>query len=152
MSDLSFQKRLASEILGVGVSRIRIDPKRIEDVEAAITREEVKKLIRDGAIWVEPVHGIAGYSSRVRHAQRVKGRRRGHGKRKGTKEARLDSKELWMGRIRKIRRYLRYLRDKKLIDARTYRRLYMLAKGGYFNSLSSLKLYLRENNILKEAR
>ncbi|MEL9908792.1 MAG: 50S ribosomal protein L19e [Desulfurococcus sp.] len=152
MSDLTLQKRLAADLLGVGVSRIRVDPGRIEDVEAAITREDVRRLIKEGAIWVAPKHGITGYSSKVRHKQRVKGRRRGHGKRKGSKTARLDEKEVWMNKIRKIRRYLRYLRDKKFIDAKTYRRLYMLAKGGHFNSLSSLKLYLKENNILKEVR
>ncbi|WP_448578332.1 50S ribosomal protein L19e [Thermosphaera sp.] len=152
MSDLSLQKRLAAEILGVGVSRIRIDPSRAEEVSDAITREEVKRLLKEGAIWVEPVHGIAGVSSKVRKTQRAKGRRRGQGKRKGVKTARLDEKEAWMGKIRKMRRFLRYLRDKNLIDKRTYRRLYRLAKGGAFRNLSSLKLYLKENKILKEVK
>jgi len=152
MSDLAFQKRLAADVLGVGVSRIRIDPSRVEDVSAAITREDVKRLIKEGAIWVAPEHGITGYNSKIRHIQRSKGRRRGYGKRKGKKSARLDEKDARMSGIRKIRRYLRYLRDRKLIDRRTYRRLYMLAKGGYFHSLTSLKLYLKENNILKEVK
>ncbi|MEM4452578.1 MAG: 50S ribosomal protein L19e [Thermosphaera sp.] len=152
MSDLSLQKRLAAEVLGVGVSRIRIDPARADDVSAAITREDIRKLIKEGAIWVEPVHGIAGVSSKVRRVQRSKGRRRGHGKRKGVKTARLEDKEAWMARIRKMRRFLRYLRDKNMIDKRTYRRLYRLAKGGAFKSLASLKLYLRENKILKEVK
>lgn len=134
------------------MDRIWIDPSRVEDVEAAITRKDVKKLINDGVIRVKPEHGIAGYSSKVRQKQRVKGRSRGHGKRKGSKNARSNSKEEWMNRIRKIRRYLRSLRDRKLIDRRTYRRLYMLAKGGQFSSLASLKLYLKENNILREVR
>ncbi|MEM1635759.1 MAG: 50S ribosomal protein L19e [Thermosphaera sp.] len=152
MSDLSLQKRLAAEVLGVGVSRIRIDPARADDVSAAITREDIRKLIKEGAIRVEPVHGIAGVSSKVRRVQRSKGRRRGHGKRKGVKTARLEDKEAWMARIRKMRRFLRYLRDKNMIDKRTYRRLYRLAKGGAFKSLASLKLYLRENKILKEVK
>ncbi|MEM0506412.1 MAG: 50S ribosomal protein L19e [Thermosphaera sp.] len=152
MSDLSLQKRLAAEVLGVGVSRIRIDPARADDVSAAITREDIRKLIKEGAIWVEPVHGIAGVSSKVRRVQRSKGRRRGHGKRKGVKTARLEEKEAWMARIRRMRRFLRYLRDKNMIDKRTYRRLYRLAKGGAFKSLASLKLYLRENKILKEVK
>ena len=46
MSDLSLQKRLAAEILGVGESRIWIDPNRIEDVADAITREEIRGLIK----------------------------------------------------------------------------------------------------------
>jgi large subunit ribosomal protein L19e len=150
VSDLTLQKRLAAEILGVGVSRIRIDPARISDVAQAITREDVKKLIKTGAIWAEQERGVTGYSSKIRRKQRVKGRSRGHGKREGGKYARSDPKEAWMNRIRKIRGYLRYLRDHGVLDARTYRYLYMLAKGGYFTSLASLRLYLKERGILKE--
>lgn len=152
MTDLSLQKRLAAEVLGVGVSRIWIDPTKADVVAQAISREDIKRLIKDGVIAVRPEHGITGYSSKVRHRQRTKGRRRGHGKRKGKKGARQDEKEMWANRIRKIRRFLRYLRDKKLIDRRTYRRLYMLAKGGYFRSFAALKLYLKENKILKEVK
>jgi len=150
MSDLTFQKRLASEILGVGVSRIRVDPARVDDVADAITREEIKRLIEERAIYVKPVHGNAGYSSKLRHVQRRKGRRRGSGKRKGVRTARMDEKVAWMNRIRKMRRYLRYLRDRKLIDKKTYRRLYRLAKGGFFKSFSSLRTYLVEQGILKK--
>lgn len=150
MTDLTLQKRLAAEVLGVGISRIKIDPTRVSEVAQAITREDIRKLIKEGAIWAEPERGVAGYSSRIRHKQRVKGRRRGHGKREGGKYARTDPKEVWMNRIRKIRRYLRYLRDHGIIDRKTYRRLYMLAKGGYFTSFASLRLYLKEKGILKE--
>ena len=152
MPDLSLQKRLAAEILGVGESRIWIDPNRIEDVADAITREEIRGLIKDGVIQVKPVHGNSRERWRKRHLQRKKGRRRGYGKRKGKKTARKDKKEEWMNRIRKIRRFLRYLRDNGIIDRKTYRRLYMLAKGGTFHSLASLKHYMKEHGILKEKR
>lgn len=152
MTDLSLQKRLASEILGVGVSRVKISPARISDVAEAITREDVKRLIEEGAIWAEPEHGITGYSSKVRRLKRRKGHRRGHGKRKGSKDARLSPKQIWVSRIRKIRAFLRYLRDKKIIDKKTYRKLYMLAKGGYFSSFNALKIYLREQGIVKDIK
>jgi len=150
MTDLSIQKRLAAEILGVGVSRIRIDPSRIDEVAEALTREDIKKLIKDGVISVKPVHGNSRARWRYIHEQMKKGRRRGLGKRKGVKTARTDKKEVWMNRIRKMRRFLRYLRDNGVIDRKTYRRLYMLAKGGYFRTFASLRLYLVEKGILKE--
>ncbi len=150
MSDLTLQKRLAADILGVGVSRIRINPDRIEDVEDAITREEIRGLIKDGAIYVVPPHTNSRGRWRIRREKRRKGRRRGYGRRKGAATARTDEKEVWMYKIRKMRRYLRYLRDHGQIDRRTYRRLYMLAKGGAFKSLSSLKHHLREKGILEE--
>ncbi len=152
MPDLTTQKRLAAEILGVGVSRIWIDPERIDDVAEAITREDIKRLIHDGVIKVKPIHGNSRARWKVRHEQRKKGRRRGYGRRKGDATARHDRKENWMNRIRKIRRFLRYLRDHNMIDRRTYRRLYRLAKGGVFKSLASLKHYLKEHEILKEVR
>lgn len=147
--DLSIQRRLAAEILGVGESRIRIDPKEIERVSEAITREDVKRLIREGIIYVEPVHGNSRGRWRRVHRQKVKGRRRGHGKRKGASNARMPAKRVWVARIRKMRRYLRYLRDHGIIDPRTYRRLYRLAKGGAFKSLSALQAYMRESGIVK---
>jgi LSU ribosomal protein L19E len=152
MTDVSLQKRLASEILGVGESRVRVDPARISDVAQAITREDIKRLIREGAIWVEPEHGITGYSSKVRHLKRKRGHRRGHGKREGSKNTRVGYKDAWVNRIRKIRRFLRYLRDKKVIDRKTYRKLYMLAKGNYFSTFSALKLYLKEQGLVKEVK
>lgn len=152
MTDLSLQKRLAAEILGVGESRIWIDPERIDEVADAITKNEIRGLIKSGVIRVKPVHKNSRERWRKRHKQERKGRRRGHGKRKGRKTARKDRKEDWMNRIRKIRRYLRYLRDHGIIDRRTYRRLYMLAKGGTFHSLASLKHYMKEKGILKEVR
>ncbi len=147
--DLSIQKRLAAEILGIGESRIWIDPERIEDVQAATTKDDIRKLIKEGVITVKPVRGNSRIRWRIRHEQRKKGRRRGHGKRKGAKTARLSKKEAWMNKIRKIRRYLRYLRDKGIIDRRTYRRLYMLAKGGMFKNLSSLQAYMKEHGIIR---
>ncbi len=152
MTDLSLQRRLAAEVLGVGESRIWIDPSRIDEVVDAITREDIRRLIKDRVIQVKPVHVNSRERWRKRHLQRKKGRRRGYGKRKGKKTARKDRKEEWMNRIRKIRRFLRYLRDHGVIDRKTYRRLYMLAKGGTFRSLNALKHYMKEKGIVKEIR
>ncbi|MGD2065814.1 MAG: 50S ribosomal protein L19e, partial [Candidatus Bathyarchaeota archaeon] len=44
---LKSQRRLAAEIMKVGENRVWIDPERIDYVEAAITREEIKKLIHE---------------------------------------------------------------------------------------------------------
>ncbi|GBF09681.1 50S ribosomal protein L19e [Aeropyrum pernix] len=152
--DYRFQRRLAAEILGVGESRIWIspDPELREEIEGAVTKADVRALIKRGVIKVIPEKGNAGHASKVRHMQRRKGRRRGMGRRKGVATARLDPKERWMHRIRKIRRYLRYLRDKQVIDRKTYRRLYMLAKGGTFRDLASLKRYMADRGLAPEEK
>ena len=136
--------KLAAEVLGVGESRIWIDHRKLEEVGEVVSKEDVRKLIKKGVIKVEPEKGNSRARWKVRHEQRKKGRRRGYGKRKGKATARQDPKEAWMYRIRKIRRFLRYLRDHDIIDRKTYRELYMKAKGGMFDSLSSLKMHLKE--------
>ncbi len=149
MVDLSVQKRLAAQLLGVGESRVWLDPENLDRISEAMTREEVRKLIHDGVIGVKPVHSNSRARWRRVHQQKKKGRRRGHGSRKGKATARTPKKEVWMTRIRKMRRYLRWLRDHGYIDARTYRRYYMLAKGGAFRSLSSIRMHLESEGVLR---
>jgi len=146
--DLSYQRRLAAEILGVGETRIRFKEDELDRVASAVTKEDIRRLIKEGIIYVEPPHSNSRGRWRYRHEQRKKGRRRGPGRRKGAKGARADKKEMWMNRIRKIRRFLRWLRDHGIIDRRTYRRLYLMAKGGAFDSLSALKRYMKDHGML----
>ncbi len=148
--DYRLQRRLAAEILGVGESRIWIspDPEHEEEISQALTRKDVEYLIKRGLIRVIPEKGNS-HRWLERRRQRAKGRRRGPGRRKGAASARHDPKEDWIHRIRRIRRYLRWLRDHGVIDRRTYRRLYRLAKGGVFRNLTALRRHLEEEGILK---
>ncbi|ALU11377.1 50S ribosomal protein L19 [Ignicoccus islandicus DSM 13165] len=136
--------RLAASVAGVGESRIWIDPTRLDELNEVVSKADVRKLMEEGVIKVLPERGNSRSRWKVRHEQRKKGRRRGYGKRKGKATARTPKKEVWMNKIRKIRRFLKYLRDKGVIDRRTYRELYRKAKGGEFDSLRNLKLHLRE--------
>ncbi|MEM3019492.1 MAG: 50S ribosomal protein L19e, partial [Candidatus Bathyarchaeia archaeon] len=56
---MSSQRRLASQILKVGENRVWMDPERMEDIESSITREEIKRLIHEGAIRKIPEKGIS---------------------------------------------------------------------------------------------
>lgn len=147
MSDLTLQKKLAAKILGVGVSRIKIDVNRIDEVPGSVTRESIKKLIKEGIIFIEYKKGNSRGRWREAHRKRRVGRRRGSGRRKGAADARIDRRSLWISTIRKLRRYLKWLKDHEVIDVKTYRRIYRLAKGGTFKSLSDLKRYLRDLGI-----
>ncbi len=142
--DLTVQRRMAAEILGVGINRIWIDPSKSEEVMSAITREDIKGLIERGVISKRPEKG----TSRVRVRAR-RGKRRGPGSKKGALKARLSMENLWPAKIRALRSFLRYLRDRRIITRKVYRDLYLKAKGGSFASVASLKRYIEVNNLAR---
>ncbi|AAY79971.1 50S ribosomal protein L19e [Sulfolobus acidocaldarius] len=145
MPEFQLQRRLAADIAGVGLNNIKFNPERLEEVEEALTREDIKKLIKERAVIVNPKRGISsGRLKERKHKRRSKGEGRKHGSRKGKSGARTGDKEIWINKIRKIRRYIRWLRDNNVIDKHTYRLLYKRAKGNYFKNLSDVKSYLRQ--------
>ncbi|MCK5562869.1 50S ribosomal protein L19e, partial [Candidatus Bathyarchaeota archaeon] len=74
---LKSQRRLAAQVLKVGANRVWIDPERNDDVEVAITREEIRKLVHEGVIKALPKKGISRVRARVLHKKKKKGLRRG---------------------------------------------------------------------------
>ena len=142
--NLKTQRRLAADMLKVGLDRVWIDPEALDEVSGAVTRDDIRKLIKEGKIKAKQKKGISRCRARKLALQRSKGRRRGHGSRKGAKYARYPRKQRWMSRIRAIRRRLRELRDSGKIDKATYRKLYLLAKGGVFRSKVHVDYYIKE--------
>lgn len=152
MTNLLHQRRLAAEILKCGINRVWIDEDRCEEVAKAVTRNDIRILIKGGAIKKKPIKGISSGRKKKLRLQKAKGRRRGHGSRKGAKYARLPRKRRWIMTIRAIRAYLKELRDKGLIDRHTYRIYYRRAKGGEFKSKAHLRSHLISDGLLREEK
>ena len=144
------QKIIASRILKCGVSRVWIDPSRLGDVEDAITAADVRRLISDGLVKAFPKQGVSRSRKQKIMKQKKKGRRKGHGSRKGKAGARTPKKRQWIKRIRAIRSLLNQLRNEGAIERRTYRILYKTSKSGFFRSKSHLMTHIERNNMLKK--
>jgi large subunit ribosomal protein L19e len=150
MSSLNSQRRLAAQILKAGQNRVWIDPERTDDVEAAITREEIRKLIHEGIIKRLPEKGISRARARIVHEKKKKGRRRGPGSRSGSAYAKISKKEAWMSKIRALRKKLRALKTGKIITEDTYSKVYRMASSGRFESVADLERYLKAHGLWRK--
>jgi len=139
---LKSQRRLAADLLGGGLNRVWIDPEDIDRVQSAITRDEVKKLIREGSISLLPKTGVSRGRLRARS-----GRRKRAGSRKGGQK---PGKEAWVLKIRAIRRHLRWLRDKRQLAPGGYKTLLAMAKGGAFRSRSHVDEYVKAHQMVRK--
>ena len=148
--DVSVQRRMAAEILKCGIDRVWIDPAQLDRVKMAMSKDDIRVLIKEGVIKKKQKKGISSARVKKLKEQRKKGRRRGPGSRRGAAGARTPPKERWMATIRALRKTLKQLRDSGKIDRKVYRKLYRMAKGGAFRSRSHLFLYMREHDLLKQ--
>jgi large subunit ribosomal protein L19e len=150
MTKLSSQRRLAAQILKVGQNRVWIDPQQMDDVEAAITREEVKKLIHEKVITALPEKGVSRARAKTIQKKKRKGRRKGVGSKTGAGYAKISKKEVWMSRIRSLRKRLRELKATRVITETTYRKLYSVAGSGRFESVADLERYLKAHDLWRK--
>ena len=150
MTDLRNQRRMAALLLKCGVNRVWMDHDRVDEIAKAVTKDDIRVLVNGKAIKKMQTKGISSARKKYVKSQKKKGRRRGHGSRKGAKYARLPRKERWMKLIRPIRADLKTLRDENKIDRSVYRKYYRKAKGGEFRSRHHLKTHLIADGVLKK--
>ncbi len=150
--DLSFKKKIASQLFKCSKKRVKFDTERLDEIKEAITKDDIRGLISDNALIKTQKKGVSRARAKKRQEQRRAGKRRGHGKRKGKATARLPKKDAWMAKIRAQRKFLAELKEKGLVDNKTYRMLYLKSKGGFFRSRRHIKLYITEHKLVKESQ
>jgi large subunit ribosomal protein L19e len=137
------KRELIARILGVGVNRVRFEPDKLDDVADSITRENMRSLLKNGAIWTVKHRG----TSRARAKAKLAIRRKhgtGAGSKKGKKSARTGKKMVYVTRIRSMRYHLKVLKARNDITRGVYWAIYKKVNGGQVRSLAHLREIVKQ--------
>ncbi|MBL7147396.1 MAG: 50S ribosomal protein L19e [Nanoarchaeota archaeon] len=150
--NLRTKKRIVKDLINIGKKRIKFTPENLEEIKSALTKKDIKSLIKKGVIKIKQKKKSSRSRIRKNIIQKRKGRRKGQGSKKGKESARLNSKKKWMHAIRAQRNLLKELRNKNLITAHVYRKMYLKAKGGFFRSKRHILTYLTEHKLIQKKK
>jgi large subunit ribosomal protein L19e len=143
----SVQKRLAAQISGCSPKRVIFDNTKLSVIKEALTRADIRDLIESGAITVRQKNGQSRVRARYTAAQKSRGLRKGPGSRKGSSNARENTKDAWVRKVRLMRVFAKDLVTRNKITTQSYRNLYRKIKANVFKDRTAIKLYLEENGL-----
>ena len=141
--NLKAKKRLASRVTGVGVHRIKFDSDHLDDIADAITRANIRSLITANTIQIKSFPGTSRGRAQDKKDQRNK-RGTGQGSKQGRKGARVGKKEVYVEKVRALRRLLKIAKDRKDITNPEFWSLYKKVGGNTVRNKAHLRLLIEE--------
>lgn len=131
-------KRLAAQILKVGATKIWVSPEAKQRIKESMTKDDVRVLIKEKLIMKRKYAQHSKGKARLLKIKKEKGRKRGRGKRTGTKKARKGNKEYWIKNVRAQRQTLKELKKSNAKFKEDPRKIYLKIKGGFFKGKKQL--------------
>ena len=141
--NLKAKKRLASRVIGVGVHRIKFDSDHLDDVADAITRENIRSLITANTIRVKSFTGTSRGRAQQKKEQKNK-RGTKQGSKQGRKGARVGKKEVYVAKVRSLRRILKIAKDREEITNPEFWALYKKVGGNTIRNKAHLRTLIQE--------
>lgn len=141
--NLRAKKRLVARVTGVGVNRVRLDSDHLDDVADAITRQNIRSLITAKKITIKPVVGTSKGRAHTKKAQKNK-RGTTQGSKKGRKGARVGKKDVYVAKVRALRRLLKIAKDRKELTNPEFWILYKKIGGNTVRNKAHLRLLMEE--------
>ncbi len=148
--NLKAKKRLASRVTGVGVHRIKFDSDHLDDVADAITRENIRSLITANTIQIKSFTGTSRGRAQEKKDQKKK-RGTGQGSKKGRKGARVGKKEVYVAKVRSLRRLLKIAKDRKDITNPEFWSLYKKIGGNTVRNKAHLRILMEETSAKRKS-
>jgi len=130
--NLKQKKKTSAKILGVGTNKVVFDSGRLDEIKECITKQDIRDLIADGAIKTRENSG--------RRKIVTQGRRRAGSRKKRVRNTKRD----YMNRVRKLRKYLFYLRANNKISKENYQRLRVYIKVQQLDTVKKIDEFLRD--------
>ncbi|MBI2044021.1 hypothetical protein HYT24_01520 [Candidatus Pacearchaeota archaeon] len=128
--NLSKKKELAARTFNVGKGRIVFIPSRINEIKEAITKQDMRDLMNEGAITIK---NIKGSRKKVRRKSRSAGNIR--------KKVR-NTKREYMILTRKLRGYIKEMKNTGKVSREVYLDVRKKIRNRFFKSKANLKEYL----------
>jgi len=127
------KKDLATRALKIGKKRIKFVKVRLDEIKDAITKQDIKDLVSDGAIVIKSIKG--------RRKNKKRKNKRGVGKIKKKVNKR---KKDYVKMTRKLRKYVKHLKKQGKINLEESKEIRKGIRNKTFKSKENLKLNIRE--------
>jgi len=141
--NLKAKKRLASRVTGVGIHRIKFDTDHLDDIADAITRANIRSLITANTIRIKSFTGTSKGRAHKKKAQKNK-RGTTQGAKKGRKGARVGKKQVYVAKVRSLRRLLKIAKDRKDLTNPEFWVLYKKVGGNTVRNKAHLRTLMEE--------